>query len=53
MPWKTRAKVWLWPGNAAWHFVRAPKVSASGIRARLEGTGSPTGSVRVAATIKK
>lgn len=52
MQWKTRAKIWLWSGNAAWHFVTVPKSIAAGIKALSEGMRSPTGSVRVAATIK-
>jgi hypothetical protein len=53
MQWKTRAKVWLWSGNAAWHFVTVPKELAAGIKALSDGMRSPTGSVRVAVTIKK
>jgi hypothetical protein len=52
MHWKARTKVWLWSGNAAWHFVTIPKTIASGIKALSEGMRSPTGSVRVAVTIK-
>lgn len=53
MQWKMRAKVWLWSGNAAWHFVTVAKPLASGIKTLSQGMRSPTGSVRVAVTIKK
>jgi hypothetical protein len=52
MKWKTRVKIWLWSGNAAWHFVTIPKTIAAGIKTLSEGMRSPTGSVRVAVTIK-
>lgn len=52
MQWKTRAKIWLWSGNSAWHFVTVPKTLAAGIKALSEGMRSPTGSVRVVVTIK-
>lgn len=53
MQWKTRAKIWLWSGNAAWHFVAVPKTLAPRIKALSEGLRAPTGSVRVAVAIKK
>ncbi|MGE3334375.1 MAG: DUF1905 domain-containing protein [Rhodospirillaceae bacterium] len=52
MQWKVRTKIWLWSGNAAWHFVTVPKRIATGIKAMSEGMRSPTGSVRVVVTIK-
>lgn len=52
MQWKTRAKIWLWSENGAWHFVTIPKPVASGIRALSEGMRSPSGSVRVVVAIK-
>ncbi len=52
MKWKVRAKIWLWPGHAGWHFVTVPKNVASGTRMLSEGMRSPLGSVRVAVVIK-
>jgi hypothetical protein len=52
MQWKTRAKIWLWAADSSWHFVTVPKSVASGIKTLSEGMRSPTGSVRVVATIK-
>jgi hypothetical protein len=52
MQWKARTKIWLWSGNAAWHFVTIPKAVASGVKTLSEGMRSPTGSVRVAVAIK-
>lgn len=52
MLWKIRAKIWLWPGKAAWHFVTLPKAIAAGIRKMSDGLRSPAGSVRVAVTVK-
>lgn len=52
MQWKARAKIWLWPGDAPWHFVTIPKTIAAGIKSLSEGMRAPTGSVRVVVTIK-
>ena len=52
MEWKVHAKIWLWSGNAAWHFVTLPKNTSAGIRAMTEGMRSPSGSVRVVVTLK-
>lgn len=52
MQWKARAKIWLWSGNAAWHFVTVPKDVAKSIKTLSEGMRSPTGSVRVVVTLK-
>ena len=53
MRWRLRTKIWLWPGEAPWHFATVPKNLADGIRSLSEGMRSPTGSVRVIVTAKR
>ena len=47
-------ELWLWPGDAAWHFVSLPESVADDIAARLElprsGFGALKVHVRVGAT---
>jgi hypothetical protein len=45
--------VWLWPGEAAWHFVTLPKALSARIKRFAGDAKSPFGSLRVAATIGK
>ncbi len=52
MRWNTRAKIWLYPGKAGWHFVTLPKKVSAGIKVMSEGMRSRLGSVRVLVTIK-
>lgn len=52
MQWKLRAKIWLWSGNASWHFMTIPKDLSTGIKTMSEGMRSPSGSIRVAVAIK-
>jgi hypothetical protein len=50
--YKLRAKVWLYQGAAAWHFLTLPKKQAREIRMILGGaTGRGWGSVPVSVTI--
>jgi hypothetical protein len=46
-----KAKVWLYPGKAAWHFVTLPKKLSAQHNAMTKGERRGWGSVRVAATI--
>lgn len=46
-----RARLWLYDGNAAWHFLTLPKAVSARIKALTAGTGKAFGSVRVTATI--
>ena len=46
------AEVWLWKGNAAWHFVTLPEDLADEIDAMVQGRPSRGfGSVRVEVTV--
>lgn len=46
-----RAKVWLYPGMAAWHFVTLPRTQSEEIKARFGGMKRGWGSLPVVATI--
>ena len=47
-----KGKVWLWRGDAGWHFVTLPKRQAREIRLLMGGvTGRGWGSIRVRATL--
>jgi hypothetical protein len=48
-----RAKVWIYPGQAAWHFASIPKKTASEIKTRFGASARGWGSLRVTATIGK
>ena len=48
-----KAKVWLYQGEAAWHFVTLPKKQSTEIRERFEGMKHGWGSLPVTATIGK
>ena len=49
-----KARVWLYPGNAAWHFLTVPKKESEDIRDRFgknaRGWGSLPVSVRIGGT---
>lgn len=45
------APVWLWEGNAAWHFVTLPEELSDEIEARTAHRSAGFGSVRVEVTI--
>jgi hypothetical protein len=42
-----RAKVWLYPGMAGWHFISLPKSQSAAIKARFGGLARGWGSLRV------
>jgi Domain of unknown function (DUF1905) len=46
-----KAKLWRHGGQAAWHFVTAPKEVSAQMRALTQGLRNPFGSLRVIATI--
>ncbi len=46
-----KAKVWLWEGKAAWHFVTLPLELSQDIKGFNEGPRRGFGSVRVNVTI--
>jgi Domain of unknown function (DUF1905) len=48
-----KAKVWLYPGKAAWHFITLPIAKAQLIRDRFEGLSRGWGSLPVTVTIGK
>jgi Domain of unknown function (DUF1905) len=48
---EVRGEVWLYPGDAGWHFVTLPPDVADEIRARPAGTARAFGSVPVRATL--
>ncbi len=39
--------LWLWPGDAGWHFVSLPEAVADDIAARFEGRRKGFGSLKV------
>jgi hypothetical protein len=51
--YKLRAKVWLYPGAAGWHFVTLPKKQSGEIKALFGKAQRGWGSLPVAATIGK
>jgi hypothetical protein len=53
MRYETRAKIWLWPGEAAWHFVTLPKALSARIKRFAGDARSPFGSLRVSVTVGK
>lgn len=48
-----RAKVWVYPGQAGWHFVSVPKKESSRIKALFGGLQRGFGSFPVTVTIGK
>jgi hypothetical protein len=51
--YKMRARVWLYPGPAAWHFVTLPKKQSAEIRALFGKSQHAFGSLPVVATVGK
>ena len=48
-----KAKVWLYPGKAAWHFVTLPKKLSQELSHEFHGIKAGFGSLPVAVTIGK
>lgn len=48
-----KAKLWLWPGNAAWHFVTLPKKTSTTIKTTFSDMARGFGSLPVTVTIGK
>lgn len=48
---KFKAKIWLYPGMAAWHFVTLPKKLSKDIKNFFGGMGRGFGSLPVSITI--
>jgi len=48
---EVKAKVWLYPGEAAWHFVTLPKKVAKTMNDRFEYLKKGFGSLRVEVTV--
>ena len=46
-----KAKVWLYPGPAAWHFISLPKKEAKIIRENFSAISRGFGSLKVEVTI--
>ena len=46
-----KSKLWVWPGDAAWHFLTINKEEASEIKQNTAGIKRGFGSVRVIAMI--
>lgn len=53
LEYKIKAKVWLYPGAAAWHFVSVPKKESKKISQTFEGLTRGFGSLPVMVTIGK
>lgn len=51
--YKMRARVWLYPGPAAWHFVTLPKKESTQIRSLFGKSQRGWGSLPVIATVGK
>ncbi len=41
------AELWLWPGDAGWHFISLPEAVADDIHARFAGSRRGFGSLKV------
>lgn len=48
---EVKAKVWIYPGEAAWHFVTLPKKVAKALNDRFEYLKKGFGSLRVEVTV--
>jgi hypothetical protein len=48
---KVRCKVWLYPGEAAWHFASVPEKESAQMRERFAGIARGWGSLKVHVTI--
>lgn len=53
LEYKITAKVWLYPGVAAWHFITIPTKESDEIKARFSALKRGWGSLRVNITIGK
>ncbi len=51
--YKMKAKVWLYSGEAAWHFITLPKKESDLIKDRFSGLTRGWGSLPVTVTIGK
>lgn len=51
--YKLKAKVWVYPGPAAWHFVTLPKKESAQIKKGFQGLERGWGSFPVAVTVGK
>lgn len=51
MPYSMRAKVWLYPGMAGWHFLTLPKKQSKEIKATFDSLRRGWGSLPVVVTI--
>ena len=51
--YKMRARVWLYPGPAGWHFVTLPRKQSEEIRALFARSQRGWGSLPVIATVGK
>ncbi len=49
--YKFRSKLWLWKGDAAWHFLTVPADISDDIEARTAHLSRGFGSVRVRVTV--
>ena len=49
--YKIRAKIWLYPGMAGWHFITVPKKQSSAIKKLFGMVSRGWGSLPVVATI--
>jgi hypothetical protein len=49
--YRIRARLWLYPGAAAWHFITVPKWQGQEIRRLLGGSARGWGSLPVEATV--
>lgn len=46
------SELWVWPGQAAWHFITVPKDISDEIKAITAGNTHGFGSVKVSVAIK-
>jgi hypothetical protein len=53
MKYKIKAKVWQYPGMAAWHFLTLPKDIAKEIREKFSAKRAGFGSIRVSIQLGK
>ena len=51
--YKVKSKVWLYPGEAAWHFVSVPKKQSDDIKKKFATVKRGWGSLRVVVTLGK
>lgn len=49
--YRLKASVWLYPGDAAWHFVNIDKKASADIKARIGRNARGFGSVPVSVTL--